>query len=185
MKMKKWLSILLSIVIMCTLTVPAFATEPVQSNQQAEIPEGFVLFDSETSLVDDGTGNLVEVTVEEYRSLVVPFSTVGEKRYYTFNISNNALGIASITAGAPLTKAVRQKIANIVAQKLGEKIGANFIPGLNVVSWILGTIGTINACFGNNGFRITVSVVYTEIFENKEGVYHRGWDLSDLTLSTY
>ena len=68
--MKKLISILLSVVVMFTLSVPAFATEPIQANQQAEIPDGFVLFDSETSFVDDGTGNLIEVTVNEYRRLI-------------------------------------------------------------------------------------------------------------------
>ena len=51
-----------------------FATEPIQANQQAEIPDGFVLFDSETSFVDDGTGNLIEVTVNEYRRLIAPLA---------------------------------------------------------------------------------------------------------------
>lgn len=84
--MKKLISILLSVVVMFTLSVPAFATEPIQANQQAEIPDGFVLFDSETSFVDDGTGNLIEVTVNEYRRLIAPLAEVGEERIYTFDI---------------------------------------------------------------------------------------------------
>ena len=183
--MKKLISILLSVVVMFTLSVPAFATEPIQANQQAEIPDGFVLFDSETSFVDDGTGNLIEVTVNEYRRLIAPLAEVGEERIYTFDISNTSLGVVSVVVGTPLTKTVKQKIATIVAQKLGEKIGASFIPGLNVASWIISAIGTANAVFGNNGFRITVSVVYTEYFEHKEGIYLHGWDLSDFDISTY
>ena len=77
--MKKLISILLSVVVMFTLSVPAFATEPIQANQQAEIPDGFVLFDSETSFVDDGTGNLIEVTVNEYRRLIAPLAELKNK----------------------------------------------------------------------------------------------------------
>ena len=79
--MKKLISILLSVVVMFTLSVPAFATEPIQANQQAEIPDGFVLFDSETSFVDDGTGNLIEVTVNEYRRLIAPLQRSGKNEF--------------------------------------------------------------------------------------------------------
>lgn len=187
--MKKLLSILLIIAVMFTLSVPAFAVEPVQVNQQTEIPDGFVLFDSETSFIDDGSGNLVEVTVNEYRrpvnSNIALLADVGEERIYTFDISNDALGFPSLAVGVPLTSAMKNKIASIVTQKLGEKVAGALLPGVNVASWVLAAIAATNSLAGNNGFRITISVIYTETFEHKEGIYTWGWDITDCGFSVY
>lgn len=187
--MKKILCLLLAIMLVVSVSIPAVANEPVLPSTQNTIPDGYVLYDRETSYVDDGSGNLVEVTTEEYRrpsnGLIAPLADVGEERIYTFQISNTALGVTSLVTGAPIPKAAKDALAKIVAKKLGEKIGAALIPGLNLASFFIAAFATINDLVGNEGFEVTVYVEYTEYFEHKEGIYTHGWDITDWDFGTY
>lgn len=196
---KKGLAFLLAMIMTMSTGMTAFAASPVSSGN--DIPNGFVLIDEETTLVDDGEGNMVEVTIEEYgkpgsesslnreqnerqRGYIKEYE-VGTEKYFVFKISNNAIGFPSLAVGTPLTSAMKKAIANIVKEKLGEKLASQFIPGLNIVSWVLAAIAFGNSVAGNNGFKVSVDCVYRETYLHKEGYYMYGWDITDCSFGVY
>lgn len=164
-----------------------------------------IILTDEMITITDEYGNTYDVYAEEYLEVPVsaPYSTetinkneasrsglhpdypVGTRRAWNFSISNNQLGVGSLVAGTPLSQSVKNAIANIVTQRLGATIGSAVIPGLNIASWVISAIATINSVCGNNGFTVRVQGVYSSTYINGGGYYMYGWSLESLSLSTY
>ena len=203
---KKMMSLALAVVMCLSLCVPAFAatTQPANSALcvEANIPEGMVLLATDVSIVDDGEGHRGEVTIHEYgkpgstsvleqgqngikpRSMY-PEYEVGYEKYFTFQISNEAIGLPSFVAGTPLTSAMKSAISKIVKEKLGEKLAASFIPGLNIASWVLAAIALTNGLCGNKGFQVVVDCVYSETYLHGQGYSLYGWDIKECSFGVY
>lgn len=59
-------------------------------------------------------------------------------------------------------------MAQIAAKAIAAKSGSNFIPGLNLASWILSAIALANAKSGKLGIQLTAGSKYTETYLHKE-----------------
>lgn len=182
---KKFLSFILVMSIFLT-------SIPTNKVLAMDISNDMVLVNTEVFTVEDEQGNEFEIILEEYeedsniqsRSFVKEHP-IGTKKSYVFKISNAALGIPSIIEGAPISEAIKKKMADILTDKLGEKIGASLIPGLKIASWMALAVGGINEVAGNDGFAFTVDSIYSEYFSQREGYYLYGWDLVKLSVKTY
>lgn len=208
---KKGLSILLVFVIVSSMGITAFAATPVAISENSVIlnsgatneREGMVLIGTEVSVVDDGEGHEIEMTIKEYgepgdvsileqsqsdvklRSGYKPDYEVGHRKKFEFSISNEALGFPSLAVGTPLTSKMKKALAKAVAKKLSEKLAEQFIPGVNAVSWVLAAISYANAKAGNDGFKVTFYCIYAETYLHKEGYYLYGWDIDDCVFEVY
>ena len=144
--------------------------------------------------VDDGEGNMVPVEITEtiyYTDLnqgvlksMSPTAKVGETRSYTVKISNTAMGIPSVAGGA-LTYAAKKKAVKILKNAIVKKLGSNFLPGVNFVSWALSAAALANALTGKNGIAITVGLKYKRTYLHKEGYYVYGWSPTSLSVKRY
>lgn len=209
--LKKGLSILLVFVIFSSMGMTAFAATPVAISENSVIlnsgatneREGMVLIGTEVSVVDDGEGHEIEMTIKEYgepgdvslleqsqsdvklMSGYIPDYEVGHRRSFEFTISNDAIGFPSLAAGTPLTSKMKKAIAKAIAKKMSEKVAAQFIPGVNVASWVLAAIAYGNSKAGNDGFEVVIDCIYAETYLHKEGYYMYGWDIEDCTFGVY
>lgn len=196
--MKRSISFLLTIVMSLSLcSTLAFANE-ITSPATGE--NGLYLAESneETIQVEDSDGNIVDVIVIEniYKPAVkaytpqslTPTEEIGERRTYTFKISNNAMGLPSIISGGVetlVTLKVADKAAEIVAKAVAEKLGPKLIPGLNIASWLLGTVAFVNAVCKNNGITVSIDFEYKGIFWHRENRYTYGWYPDGVSMGTY
>ena len=109
---------------------------------------------------------------------------VGDKRTYTVKISNEAMGLPSgvvSTIGiASGTKAVK-----IAADAIAKKLGSKFLPGINVVSTILGTGALINGLTGKSGITLTIDLEYKKVYSYYTGNYEGGWYPVNLSVGRY
>ena len=153
-----------------------------------------VVTNTDVIYVDDGYGNIVPVEVTEtifYNDIsqgalksMSPTAKVGETRSYTVNISNEAMGIPSVAGGA-LTYAAKKKAVKILKNAIVKKLGSNFLPGVNFISWALSAAALANALTGKNGISITVGLKYTSTYLHKEGYYVYGWSPTSLSVKRY
>ena len=145
--------------------------------------------------IEDDDGNLLPVEVIEETELLStdiggisinanPEQPVGSSKTYTIKVSNEAMGLPSL-AGQALSFAARTKAAKAVSKVLTKKLGANFIPGLNVVTFIAACAAMVNARCGNNGISVTVSLKYIKKYMHKEGHYVYGWDIKSVKVKPY
>lgn len=154
----------------------------------------------ESVYVDDAEGNQVEIIVTEYIREIDSFQggnyagiksinpeyPVGEPRRYHFQIRNSVLGSPGVfTAGATLTAAMKKEVAKKIKEIVAKKLGAGFIPGVNIVSAILTIVSWINDEVGNEGFDVNICLKYSSVFIHKEGHYVYGWNITDATIGTY
>lgn len=109
---------------------------------------------------------------------------VGDKRTYTVKISNEAMGLPSgvvSTIGlASGTKAVK-----IATDAIAKKLGSKFLPGINVVSTILGTGALINGLTGKSGITLTIDLEYKKVYSYYTGNYEGGWYPVNLSVGRY
>lgn len=189
---KKLLSVCLALIMVLGTSFSAFAATTNSNNRV--IANSRVITNEDVVYVDDGEGNIVPVTITENiyvsnnngimpRSFS-PTAKVGEKRSYTVKISNEAMGMPSLAAGA-LSFTAKKNAAQIAAKAIAAKLGANFIPGLNVASWILSAAAMANAISGKAGIQLTVGLKYTETYLHKEGYSVYGWSTTSLSVSRY
>lgn len=184
--MKKIVSIFLTFVFAASISMTAFAATPDEPYSEK------VLIEHEVETITDDEGNTYEIEMNRYRSMnsintkaINPEHEVGYIDTFEFKVTNNQLGVVSVVGGAPVPKEVKKKIAELVAKKISAKIGASLLPGINVASWVLGGIATINACYGNTGFIATVECEYSSVFIHSQGHDVYGWDLKEIDLGTY
>lgn len=196
--MKKIISLFLTVAVCLSLcTTFAFANE-IPSIEASEDSMFLVETNEETIQVDDGEGNVVYVTIVEniYRPVgnadstrdLTPTEEIGEKRTYTIRISNEAMGVPSIITGGVATLlelGVAKKAAEIVANAVAAKIGANLLPGINIVSWLLSVVAFYNGRCGNKGIEVNVDFVYKGFFWHREDRYVYGWYHDGVSVSTY
>ncbi|ESL02785.1 hypothetical protein GCWU000282_01655 [Catonella morbi ATCC 51271] len=109
---------------------------------------------------------------------------IGEYRTYKIKVSNEVMGLPLYTSGS-LSALAKKKAAKAISAAITKKLGANFIPGLNFVSWILNTVAIANAVAGNKGLEVTIDMKYTEINMHKDGYSVRGWSAVGLSIDTY
>lgn len=207
MLLKKSISILLCFVIVFASVSCCFAASTNIDNSTAntcfskDLPPLESFSNTEIIFVDDGEGQLIPIEITEYTAYNVgntfvdtadaslleysPSTKVGTKKTISVKVSNNALGAPSVASGVLLSEKAKDQLAKIVGKAVSEKIGANFVPGLNFVVWALATTAFANAIFGNQGFNISVSLVYTSNYIEKEGYYIYGWEPRSLTIKTY
>ena len=88
-------------------------------------------------------------------------------------------------ASGSLSALAKKKAAKAISAAITKKLGANFIPGLNFVSWILNTVAIANAVAGNKGLEVTIDMKYTEINMHKDGYSVRGWSAVGISIDTY
>jgi len=193
---EKKIVLLLIFFILLTNTVPVFAasTKPLQNSP-------IETYRANEEVIDEN-GNVYTIEIIEYTEYPsIPNENngflsslsrnsskprIGEKRTHIIRISNDDSGFPSLALGVPLTSAMKTKIAKVVGTKLSERLGFNFIPGLNVVSWLLASAAFVNSKYaGNNGFTITTTSVYSSYYSHREGYTIEGWDLSNVSLGTY
>lgn len=181
---KNTICMALLLAVFSGLCAPAFAS--------SQFTDSYVS-DEEVIYVDDGSGNIVAVTITErtyakhggrYRLMASSSPQVRDVKTISVKISNTVLGAPS-AVGSVLSAAAKKTLAKTAANAIAAKLGANFLPGVNLVSTILGSVAFINACFGNNGFEVTVVQEYCETYMHKEGYYIRGWSPKSVSLSTY
>lgn len=152
----------------------------------------------ETIQVDDGEGNTVDVTIIEniYSSTsgniavqgLTPTEELGTRKTYTIRISNEAIGAPSFIVGGVdtlLKLGVANKAATIVANAITKKLGANFIPGVNIASWLLGAAAFVNGLCGNKGIAVNLELEYRGIFWHREDRYTYGWYPNGVSVNPY
>ncbi len=177
-------------------TAPLFA----DSDEKTLLKNGEVVSEETVYVVDDKGKNIPIVIQEVFQSEEDKLLSenenrqtrgweqeheIGEKKTYIVRISNEAMGLPSFVTGAPITSAAKKKAGKIVAKVIGKKIGYNFVPGLNVISWVVGGFAFINGVAGNKGIKVRVSLVYDSTYVYEGGMYFYGWDIDDLTIKTY
>lgn len=155
-----------------------------------------VAVNEEKMYIDDGSGNVVEVIVKETIFApatrggatvygLTPEYDVGETREYEIKIPNSVVGIPSVV-GSTVSLAGKTAIAQAVAEVVTKKLGENFIPGLNLVSWILMTASFLNDfAFGNSGFLVTITLEYVEMYWHREDITTYSWRPDSLSLGVY
>lgn len=195
--MKKTVSLVMVMIMLLSFGTGAFA------DAYNNVKRGHIIATNvEEMYVDDGEGNQVKVTITEniYSESTNEFEDnnggeispmgmypdypVGTMRTYTVDISNEVMGLPSIIGGG-ISLAAKQKAAQAAAAAISAKVGSNFIPGLNVVSYILGVAAWANATTGSSGISITVDLIYARVYYNKGGYYVYGWDIDHVGIARY
>lgn len=161
---------------------------------------GMVLVDTDTITIQDNEGNNFDVVVEEYEKLtkkpakavgdISPLSLykehpIGTKKTWVFKISNAQLGVAGIATGVPLSSAAKKKLTDAIVKLIGQKIPSAAVPLLGWTSWVATSAGIVNAAVGNNGFKASISGVYTSTYYNSGGYYVYNWKLNKPQVGTY
>lgn len=145
----------------------------------------YVEEDGETIAVQVIEEIQVENPSKGYRPMdFSPKHRVGETRNYSFKISNSDLGLPSFSISV-LSSAARTKAAKIVAKAIAKRLGASFLPGINIVSTILSGIAWVNDRTGKNGIELKVSLKYTERYYRRDGYYIYGWNITKVSLGRY
>lgn len=108
--------------------------KPQKSEISADEREGMVLIGTEVSVVDDGEGHEIEMTIKEYEvpgdvslleqsqsdvklmSGYIPDYEVGHRRSFEFTISNDAIGFPSLPNKPPpkLPQHLHQMFSNLL-----------------------------------------------------------------------
>lgn len=194
--------------VLVTLSILSMFTTQVYASTSDDTLSELNSIETEIMYIEDDSGNYHEIFIEEYTSypvisdeldiamydnnqgLTQPSGMfkeypIGTTKSWNFSISNDALGISGTLAGTPLTSSIKNKLTNIITQKLGSKIGASIIPGINIAGWVASLIGGVNSLVGNNGFHVTVKAVYTSSYYHSGGYYVYGWSMTSLNVSTY
>lgn len=189
-KTLKYYAALLIISLLCPILQPclSIASQPTKAKQNLAIEQKDVVY------VDDGDGNRIPVEIIETiyissdKSITAndysPKRKIGERRTYSVKISNNDMGVPSAVGGA-LSLAAKRKAAQIAGKAIAAKLGSNFIPGVNFVSWALGTAALINAYTGKSGIIITVNSKYVKSYYHKGGYYVYGWSPTSISIRRY
>ncbi|MHB0740382.1 hypothetical protein [Peptostreptococcus stomatis] len=154
-------------------------------------------YETTTVYVDDDEGNMipVEVTVEtkdifleEGTSLMLysttPKHRIGETRKATAYVSNTDMGVPSFGATA-LSYAAKKKAAKLAAKAIAKKLGAQFLPGVGVVSFLLSGFALINDYTGKKGVVFTLYLRYTRAKSNKDEYFTYGWSPYRVTMARY
>lgn len=196
--MRKWiktiaLSVSVAIIGVALLTPCTYAFSADVSEDEKTISKR-VFTNTDVVYVDDGEGTTVPVEITEtiyYNNSnqgmlksMSPTAKVGETRSYTVKISNEAMGIPSVAGGA-LTLAAKKKAVKILKNAIVKKLGSNFLPGVNFISWALSAAALANALTGKNGIAITVGLKYKRTYIHKEGYYVYGWSPTSLSVKRY
>lgn len=193
--MKKKLTALFLAVVACmNLCAPAFAIDNAiaEATPHVEVTEEIIY-------VEDSNGNLVPIILEERteypagyaKSEISPLAyspevPVGTTKTYTVKVSNDSLSdIAMLTAGATISTAVAKEVSKRVANAIAQKIGSKFLPGLNLALTIAGVAAWANMKAGNQGFQLTVTMIYSEYYSQREGYYIYGYDFDSAAISVY
>ena len=152
-----------------------------------------VAVNEEKMYTDSGSDNVVEVIAKETISApaarggatvhgLTPEYDAGETRKYEIKISNSVVGIPSLV-GSTVSLAGKTATAQAVAEAVTKKLGENFIPGLNLVAWILATAAFVNEfAFGNSGFLVTITLEYVEMYWHREDITAYSWRPDSLSL---
>lgn len=148
----------------------------------------------DTQVVDvtdeNGITLAVEVTENIYynntKGLMTYYSNpkVNDKRTYTVKISNEAMGLPSGVANT-IGLASGTKAVKIAADAIAKKLGSKFLPGINVVSTILGTGALINGLTGKSGITLTIDLKYKEVYSYYTSNYEKGWYPVNLSVGRY
>lgn len=109
---------------------------------------------------------------------------VGDKRTYTVKISNEAMGLPSGVVSA-IGLASGTKAVKIATDAIAKKLGSKFLPGINVVSTILGTGALINGLTGKSGITLTIDLEYKKVYSYYTGNYKGGWYPVNLSVGRY
>lgn len=109
---------------------------------------------------------------------------VGDKRTYTVKISNEAMGLPSGVAST-IGLASGTKAVKIAADAIAKKLGSKFLPGLNIVSRMLGTGALINGLTGKSGITLTIDLKYKTVYSYYTGNYEGGWYPVNLSVGRY
>ena len=199
--MKKLVSLMMVMVILLSFGAGAFADAVSSKNNGIKRGDMVVTYEEEI-YVDDGEGNQVKVTIieniySEYNDVSINNKNggvsvmgmyaeypVGTRRSYTIKISNEVMGLPSIVSGG-ISFAAKKKAAQVAAEAIATKLGSKFIPGLNVVSYILGAAAWANAVTGKAGIEITVDLIYSETYFYRDGYYVYGWDIENIDIGRY
>lgn len=133
------------------------------------------------------TENIYYSNIKNNSKFLMNYSSapkVGDKRTYTVKISNEAMwlpsGVASTISLASGTKAVK-----IATDAIAKKLGSKFLPGINVVSTILGTGALINGLTGKSGITLTIDLEYKKVYSYYTGNYEKGWYPVNLSVGRY
>ena len=192
------LSMALVLAMSLTLCVPAFATNDggdwAKENESAGY--SFAGRTEEVLLVDDGKGNLVEVTIIEdsfvsqsrQRFLMAKSGNqIGDIKKLTFQISNEALGLPGVVSGASSIKdlGVARQAAEITSNAVSAKLGSSFIPTVNFVAWLLGVAAFVNGLCGNRGIEVIITLEYRETYWHRENCTVQGWQQKSVSVLPY
>lgn len=104
-----------------------------------------------------------------------PQYPVGTKKYFSFYISREALGLTSSTSEVSIR--LLSKVTNKLLSKAVRGIG-----WLSLAS-IVGA-GTMYIC-GVNGLKVTVGIKYIEHYYNTGGYYVYAWNLFHVNVTKY
>lgn len=193
--MKKFISMFLAVAMCMSLCVNfAFASNLEITKNEPELY--LIETNEETIQVDDGEGNLVDVTIIEniYSSnknavtqSLTPTEELGERRSYTIRISNLAMGAPGVVTGVSTLAELKvaEKAAEIVSKAVAAKLGANFLPGVNIASWLLTIVSFVNAACGYNGIEVEIELEYKGIFWHRENRYTYGWYPDGVNVCAY
>lgn len=189
---KKILTLILALSTTLSTSVPAFAIST--NNNDTSGYNDSIITNEDIVYVSDDEGNMVPITIIEkiYPSNSGRIATnrssssnkVGETRTYTVKISNDTMGLPSLAIGA-LPSSAKKKAAKFAAKAISKKVGENLIPGLNLVSWIVGAAAWANSVTGKSGIEISIDLEYTETYLHKEGYSVYGWSPRHISIDRY
>lgn len=177
-KFRPMLSFILVLAMCVSISAPVFAKETVPSDE-----------DWETVYVELEDGLVIAVKIRESGTIgggIMPTSLdpeypVGTTRSYEVEISNEQLLAPGVMMGTVLSLSEKTVLAQAIAAAVNTKLGAAVI----TISMILAVIGGFNIIVGNDGFKIKVDLEYFATYINSQGHYLYGWDVTDVTISTY
>ena len=163
-KLSKYFTFVLAMVILTSSVFSSSVYAGMLGGMKKITNKGIIYVEAEKGVVVP-----VEVTETTY-SLDRGFSRLRSITRYS---KSPKIGEHRTYSGS-LSALAKKKAAKAISAAITKKLGANFIPGLNLVSWILNTVAIANAAAGNKGLEVTIDMKYTEINMHKDGYSVRG-----------
>ena len=189
--MKKKLTALFLALVMCmTLGVPALAYDYSEQTEERTL----VSVSTDVVQVQTSDGNIYNLEVTE-RIYQIPHAGMGERSYipleeigkireYDFRILNSEM-LSEVVDYVNLSSEAKAELANVAATYISAALGTNLIMGLNLTAAMIGALAAINIIAGEDGFLVTVTMVYSAYYSQREGYYLYGWDFEDVSVSVF
>lgn len=135
------------------------------------------------SICDDSVVQTVDFS-DSSAFPIIADPSVGATKSFSVKVSNSMMGVPSY--GCSTVTAAGKKVLNAQTKKaIIAKVGSKFIPGLNIATWIVTTLGYINGLTGYNGIEVYGTLIYRKVVLHQQGNVYYGWDIKSLKMRRY